>query len=235
MSSIDHPSLRCSVVIPAAGSGTRFGSETPKQFHLLGGRPVIAHTIARFVAVARVDRIVVAVSPEREQALRTIIKSEHWQNVDVVEGGDTRQESVLRGVAALPPDTSLVAVHDAVRPFFSTALIEALIEAASRHGAALPLVELTDTLHRIDGSFVIETPERSDYGLAQTPQCFAYPLLLDALRRATAEGITATDEVGVVRRLGHPVYVVRGEVENFKITHPDDFRRAEAIVARSYA
>lgn len=235
MPASDPSSLRCSVVIPAAGSGTRFGSDTPKQFHLLGGRPVIAHTIARFVSSPRVDGVVIAASRDRHQALQTIVKSEHWSGVEIVEGGETRQESVLRGLEALRGRAELVAVHDAVRPFVSAQLLESLIDAASQHGAALPVLELTDTLHRLEDGFVADTPDRAAYGLAQTPQCFAFELLLDALIRARGEGFTATDEVGVVRRYGHAVKAVAGETNNFKITHPDDFRRAEAIVARSYA
>ena len=223
------------MVIPAAGSGTRFGSETPKQFHLLGGRAVIAHTIERFVLSPRVESVVIAASPERHQSLQTIVTSEHWKNVEIVDGGETRQESVLRGLEALRGRTRLVAVHDAVRPFVSAELLESLIDAASQHGAALPVLDLTDTLHRVERGFVVETPDRSEYGLAQTPQCFAFELLLDALTRARDEAFTGTDEVGVVRRYGHAVRVVAGEPNNFKITHPDDFRRAEAIVARSYS
>lgn len=235
MSSSDSSPRRCSVVIPAAGSGTRFGSETPKQFLLLGGRAVIAYTIRRFVESPRVDRVVVSASPDRHDTLRTIIASERWTNVSVVAGGETRQESVLRGLEALPADVSLVAVHDAVRPFFSASLFESLVDAAEEHGASLPVLELTDTLHRVEDGFIVESPDRSHFGLAQTPQCFRLELLRDVLTRATKEGFTATDEAGAARRFGHTVRAIRGEAGNFKITHQDDFRRAEGIVARGLA
>jgi 2-C-methyl-D-erythritol 4-phosphate cytidylyltransferase len=232
MPSADSSPRRCSVVIPAAGSGTRFGSDTPKQFLLLGGRAVIAYTIRRFVDSPRVERVIISASPDRHETLRTIIASEGWKNVSVVAGGDTRQESVLRGLEALSPEIELVAVHDAVRPFFSASLFDSLIDAAAEHGASLPVLELTDTLHRLEDGFVIDSPDRSQFGLAQTPQCFRVALLREVLMRATSEGFTATDEAGAARRYGHKVRAIRGEAENFKITHQDDFRRAEGIVAR---
>lgn len=235
MSAADSSPRRCSVVIPAAGSGTRFGSETPKQFLLLGGRAVIAYTIRRFIESPRVDQVVVSVSLDRHETLRTIIASEHWKNVSVVAGGETRQESVLRGLEALPPDTTLVAVHDAVRPFFSTALFDSLVDAADEHGAAVPVLELTDTIHHVDQGFVVDTPDRSEFGLAQTPQCFRVEVLRKVLTRATSEGFTATDEAGAARRFGYKVRAIPGEAGNFKITHQDDFRRAEGIVARGRA
>jgi 2-C-methyl-D-erythritol 4-phosphate cytidylyltransferase len=218
------------VIIPAAGSGTRFGSAAPKQFSPLRGRPIIAHTIDRFAAEPAVERIIVALADDQRDSMADLIARQGWERIELFRGGATRQESVLEGVASIDSaDDPLVAVHDSVRPFFSHGLLRALLLAAESDGAAVPLVPLSDTIHRVAGGLVHETPDRNDWGLAQTPQCARLSLLRTGLQQAAREGLTGTDEAAILRHAGIPVRVVAGEVRNLKITYAHDLVLAEAM------
>jgi 2-C-methyl-D-erythritol 4-phosphate cytidylyltransferase len=218
------------VVIPAAGSGTRFGSAAPKQFSPLRGRPIIAHTIDRFAAEPAVERIVVAVADDQRDSMADLIARQGWDRIELVRGGSTRQASVLNAVLSIDStDDPLVAVHDSVRPFFSHGLFRALLLAAGSDGAAVPLLPLSDTIHRAAAGLVQETPERDEWGLAQTPQCARLSLLRVALEQAVREGRTGTDEAGILKHAGIPVRVVAGEVRNLKITYAHDLALAEVM------
>lgn len=221
-----------SVVIPAAGSGSRVGGAIPKQFREIGGKAVIAHTIERFLQFDEVDCVVVPAAEGQHITMLDLVENSGWEKVRVVLGGASRQESVLKGLEFLRPNAPrFVAVHDAVRPFLSSDLIRRVLDAAYQYNAALPVLRLTDTIHRVDdSSFVAETPDRREFALAQTPQCFAFELLFDAMTRSVADGFVGTDEAGVVAHYGYRVFAVEGELENFKITHLDDFQRAEQRV-----
>lgn len=221
--------MKCSVVIPAAGSGTRFGSETPKQFLLLRGRPLIAHAVERFLNQAAVDRVVICGARAQLGRLEELKGDRGWERVLIVEGGDSRRDSVAAGVRAVQESNAeLVAVHDAVRPFFGSETFRLLLEAASLDGAALPALPVTETIHRVEGELVAETPDRSHWYSAQTPQCFRIELLKDLLDRAIEDGYAATDEAGAAARYGHRVRIVRGDWMNVKITRPEDLLAAEA-------
>lgn len=227
--------MRCAVIIPAAGSGTRFGGDTPKQFLPLGGRPLIAHTIGRFHRHAAVSHIVVCVSPEQLATMQEIADHFRWGNVKIVKGGDSRQESVLRGAESLArgglPADEVVAAHDAVRPFVPADLLDRLLEALADADGAIPSTMPTDTIHRIDGGLVVETPDRSLLAAAQTPQCFRLGVLRASLARAVEERWPATDEAAAVARCGYRVRVIGGDPRNIKITTPADFERAARELA----
>jgi 2-C-methyl-D-erythritol 4-phosphate cytidylyltransferase len=206
------------VIIPAAGSGVRFGGEIPKQFRLLGGKPILQLVVERFLAHERVSRIVVAV------AELLVSEAKQTERVRFVAGGATRQQSVTNALASIA-DEELVAVHDAVRPFFTYGTFDALLDAAAVHGAAFPGVPVTDTIHLVRDERIVQTPERQSLVAAQTPQCFRTAILRDVLARA--EGDDATDEAGLAARLGYDVRVVPGDPMNFKITRPEDLAMAE--------
>ena len=210
------------VIIPAAGSGSRFGGEIPKQFRTLRGTPILLHVIERFFTDARVETIVIAVAA----ALLENVKQ--TERVRFVAGGATRQESVIRALAAAEGDFELVAVHDAVRPFFKTATFHALLDAAAEHGAAVPGIAVTDTIHVARGGKLVSTPEREQLVAAQTPQCFRIGILHDVLEKAQRDGVDATDEAGLAARYGYEVRVVPGDAANFKITRPEDLEYAES-------
>jgi 2-C-methyl-D-erythritol 4-phosphate cytidylyltransferase len=215
--------MRCTVIIPAAGSGARFGGELPKQYLPLRGRPVIAHTIERFLRETVVERVIVCAAEEHLQTVRSLA----LPRTEVVQGGATRRDSVLAGLRAAG-DAGIVAVHDSVRPFFRSTTFHALLAAAAEVGAAIPVLPVSETIHRVVDGAVVDTPERSELFGAQTPQCFRVEILSDALERAVRENYAATDEAGAAVRCGYAVRVIPGDVGNVKITQPDDLRAAEA-------
>lgn len=210
------------VLIPAAGYGSRLGGDIPKQFLPLAGTPILLRVIERFFNDARVEQIVVAVA---EPLLANVKQTER---VRFVAGGATRQESVIRALAAAEGDFELVAVHDAVRPFFKTATFHALLDAAAADGAAVPAMPVTDTIHVARGGLLVSTPEREQLVAAQTPQCFRIGILHDVLEKAKRDGVDGTDEAGLAARYGYDVRVIAGDAANFKITRPEDLAYAES-------
>lgn len=210
------------VIIPAAGSGSRLGGDIPKQFLPLAGTPILLRVIERFFNDERVAHIVVAVA---EPLLANVKQTER---VQFVAGGATRQESVIRALEAAEGDFELVAVHDAVRPFFKTATFHALLDAAAADGAACPAIPVTDTIHVARGGRLVSTPEREQLVAAQTPQCFRIGILHDVLEKAKRDGVDGTDEAGLAARYGYDVRVVPGDAANFKITRPEDLAYAES-------
>ncbi|MBK5258306.1 MAG: 2-C-methyl-D-erythritol 4-phosphate cytidylyltransferase [Thermoanaerobaculia bacterium] len=220
--------MKILVIIPAAGSGTRFGGELPKQFQQLGGKPVIQRVIERFLFHEDVVRVVVAVS---EQLLASVAQAP-GDRVRFVRGGDTRQQSVTLAFRSVEEEFDIVAVHDAVRPFFADATFRAAIDEAVATGAALPAISMTDTVHTVRGDLLDLTLDRSTLVAAQTPQCFTQKVLREVLDRAEREGEQGTDEAGLAARYGFPVKVVAGDSINFKITRADDLALAETILAR---
>jgi 2-C-methyl-D-erythritol 4-phosphate cytidylyltransferase len=217
--------MRVLVIIPAAGSGARFGGDIPKQFRPLAGKPVLLHVVERFFIDERVSQIVVAVA---EPLLANVKQTERAR---FVAGGATRQQSVMRALEAAGDEFDIVAVHDAVRPFFALDALHALIDAAAESGAAIPGLAVSDTIHITSGGVIESTPDRNSLAAAQTPQCFRSDVLRDVLERASREGVDATDEASLAARYGHTVRVLPGDPLNFKITLPEDLERAEKIVA----
>ncbi len=216
---------RTAAVIVAAGSGARFGG--PKQYALLGGRPLVDWSCAAFQTHPRVDDIVL-VLPE------TSAKADYVRRfpkiIDVVSGGARRQDSVGAGVEQLDGrHMGLVLVHDGARPLVPADVIDRVLAAAEKNGAAVPVICFEDTLKEIDGDRVVRTLERGRLGRVQTPQGFAYDLLRRALAAASEAGISGTDEASLVERLGETVAVVPGDPRNIKITTPLDLITAEAI------
>jgi 2-C-methyl-D-erythritol 4-phosphate cytidylyltransferase len=215
--------MTIAVIIPAAGTGSRFGGQLPKQFHPLAGKPLIQHVIERFLLDGNVSRVIVPVA----QILLASVKNS--ERVVWVAGGDTRQQSVIRGLAETG-DAELIAVHDAARPLFSEGTFHAVVAAAREFGAALPVVPVTDTIHVMnDDAMVAETLDRAMLAAAQTPQCFRADILRDILVRAQLEGIEGTDEAGLAARFGYTVKAVPGDPRNLKITVPEDL-----VIAESY-
>ncbi|MHB0970049.1 MAG: 2-C-methyl-D-erythritol 4-phosphate cytidylyltransferase [Thermoanaerobaculia bacterium] len=220
--------MHWTVIIPAGGSGARFGSDVPKQYLPLRGRPLLAHTVGRFTGREEFSSIVIAASPSWHDFIRELTAGEGWTNVGVVNGGATRQESVLNGLRhAKSAGSEWVAVHDAVRPFFSDVTLRRLLAAATECGAALPALPATETIHLERDGIIVETPDRSSLMAAQTPQCFRLSLLLESIERALRDGISGTDEAAVVARYGGTVRIIPGDRTNLKITHADDLEAAE--------
>jgi 2-C-methyl-D-erythritol 4-phosphate cytidylyltransferase len=214
------------VVIPAAGAGRRMGGER-KQFRTLGGAPVLVRTLEVFERHADVDALVVVGPVGKADALHSDLREYDLTKLHaVVEGGATRQDSVGRGLDALPAGTEIVLVHDAVRPFLPADRIGAVIDAVREHGAAALAVPMADTVRRGDAAFG-ETVPRDGLWRMQTPQAFRLDLLREA--HARFADIAGTDEVELVQRLGQAVQIVEGSALTFKITTPADWTLAEAL------
>lgn len=217
------------VIVPAAGSGTRLGGHR-KQFRDLGGKPVIVQTLLAFERHPEIHQIVVVAPAGAVKPLNHEFRQVGISKLErVVPGGTTRQESVLAGIEALPPLVELVLVHDAVRPFVRQSQISAVIDAVKRTGAAAPAIEVVDTLRRVDGDCFGDTVDRSGLFRMQTPQGFSRELLSQAHEQEEDDIREATDDVGLVQRLGRAVQFVAGSADNIKITTPDDWDRATAF------
>jgi 2-C-methyl-D-erythritol 4-phosphate cytidylyltransferase len=216
------------VIIPAAGSGTRFGGDLPKQFLELAGKPIVQHVIERFLLDDRVDHVIVAVA----EPLLAVVRRGSSERVHFVAGGASRLQSVTRGLEAVPDGFDVVAVHDSVRPFFTTTTLHALLDAAAQTGASFPGIPVTDTIHLVDDNRIVSTPERHMLFAAQTPQCFRVEILRDVLARAARANDDATDEAGLAAKYGYAVALVPGDAMNFKITRPEDLIVAERVFQR---
>lgn len=209
------------------------GNGPKKQYRLLGGLPVVSRTLNVFEGLEAVKEIVLVVPPgEEEFCYREIIKPFGYRKIAaVVPGGTHRQESVWAGLQHFTYPPEVVVVHDGVRPLVRPALVEAAIEAAASWGAAVVAVPAKDTVKLTDGAgFVAQTLPRNQVYLAQTPQAFRFEVLLTAHRRAQQEGFYGTDDTVLVERLGLPVKVVQGAYENLKLTTPEDFTIAAALL-----
>ncbi len=230
--------MKVVVIIPAAGLGSRMagpatGKAPAKQFTELNGIPVLVHTLRKFANTPEVSEIVLALrKSEEDNFAPRLAKEKLPKPVRIVEGGEHRQESVcnaLKAISAAPDD--LVLVHDAVRPFVDREIIENVIEAASKHGAAIAAVPAVDTIKQVDrtseGAVVNATIPREHIVLVQTPQGFRFSVLKQAFEEATRDGFVGTDEASVVERMGHEVAVVMGSPRNIKITTPSDLELAE--------
>ncbi len=202
------------------------GAERPKQLIDLGGRTILRRSVEAFDSHPRVSRIVVVLPPELV-ADGDILVGRTSRACAIVAGGDRRQDSVRHGLEAMPPGPDVILVHDAARPFADAPLIDRVIDAAVRTGAAVPAVPVRDTVKRVDPDrrVVAETIARETIWLAQTPQGFARPVLSDAVAAGVDSG-AATDEAMLVERLGRPVEVVLGDERNLKVTTPDDLETA---------
>ena len=221
-------------IVPAAGLGTRMGHETPKQFLDLDGEPLVNLSLRRVAACPLITHIIVATRPEEIVRLEARIRQENFtQPVRVVKGGDTRQASVAQALQQVPEDTELVVVHDAVRPFVTVEQITRVIEEARRCKAAILGIPAMDTVKEVkraslpeDVALITATVPRERVVLAQTPQVFETRLLKEAFAGAEEDGVNASDEAGLVERLGHEVHVVHGSERNIKITRPADMELA---------
>jgi 2-C-methyl-D-erythritol 4-phosphate cytidylyltransferase/2-C-methyl-D-erythritol 2,4-cyclodiphosphate synthase len=207
---------------------------TDKLTAELAGRPLLAWTLEAIAATPGVERIVVVTSTERVAD----VAAAAWLPrgvVEVVGGGPRRQESVQRGFLALdrfdPDEGGVVLVHDGARPLVTPALVRAVATEAARHGAAIPILPVAETLKRVDGDFVAGTVERSGLGAAQTPQGVRRALLRAAYQRYPADGPeTWTDEASLLEAVGVPVRAIPGDPLNFKVTVPGDLTRADATL-----
>jgi len=241
--------MKVVVIIPAAGLGTRMAPASDarnkkptasKQFSEIGGTPILIHTFRKFAASPEVAEIYVALRANEMASFQTRLNADKelsGKKIELVEGGEHRQQSVAHAIDAVrATGDDIVLVHDAVRPFVTAEIIHDVIEAARKYGAAIAGMPAMDTVKQVErtseGAVITATVPRERVVMAQTPQGFRYSVLKQAFDEATADGFLGTDEASLVERSGHEVAVVMGSPRNIKITTPADMELAEFFLKR---
>lgn len=229
--------MRVAAVVLGAGAGARLRATrsgvVPKAFVALAGRSLLARSLATLASLPEIEWLI-PVLPAAAFAEWPRVRAELPEASRVlapVAGGAERSDSARSGLAAVPPEATHVAVHDAARPLVRPADVARVLEAARAHGAAILAEPARDTIHRVREGRILETPPRDECWAAQTPQVFRVDWLREAY--AAAAGAAATDDAALVVRLGRPVHVVLAAAENFKITTAADLARAEALLGAS--
>ena len=236
--------MKVIAIIPAAGLGTRMASATAiaqgrtrsKQFAQLEGVPILIHTLRKFAELPEISEIWIPMRKAESELFRQEArKYDVGRKVQIVEGGEHRQQSVANALNALQAaEDDIVLIHDAVRPFVTPETITAVIAAVKKHGAAIAGVPAVDTIKQVertaDGAVITATIPREMIVQAQTPQGFRFGLLKRAFDEAAADGFLGTDEASLLERLSHPVHVVMGSAQNIKITTPADLELAEFFI-----
>lgn len=219
-------------LIVAAGKGTRMGPNVDKLFLELKGRPVVAHTWARFEEAELIDHIVLVVREGMQDAFAELAKNCKFKKpFQLVAGGKERQDSVWNGLAALPAGAELVAIQDAARPCTSKELLARTLAAARRTGAAVAAQPVTDTIKEsTDGSRITRTLDRSRLWAVQTPQTFQVSVIRRALAEARARGLLLTDDTAACELIGQPVDLVSSTEPNPKVTRPEDLAYIEMLL-----
>ena len=221
------------LLIAAAGSGRRMGADGNKLLLQLAGRPVLAWTLDAALACPAIRWIGIVGQPVDAEPIAAIVTAAHSDRpVEWILGGDTRQESVSRGLAALPPGAEGVLIHDGARCLVEPELLERCAAAVAGGAAVIAATPVTDTIKHVDrGGTITATPDRSALWAAQTPQGFPVAQLRQAHATATAEGWSVTDDAALFERLGLPVQVLQAPPSNIKLTTPFDLTIAEAVLA----
>lgn len=219
-------------IFPAAGQGKRMGAGRNKVLLPLQGELILTHTLLNFSNNKEIDDLIVVTAAEEIEEVRGIlVRTAGLKPWRVVAGGSERQYSVANGLAALRPESEIVLVHDAARPFVSAGTIAAVIGQARLSGAAIAAVPEKNTIKIVNKTHVVTaTPARETLWSVQTPQGFRREIILAAYARAAAEGFLGTDDAGLVERMGVPVKVVPSDYRNIKITTPEDMLIAEAFL-----
>ncbi len=231
--------MKASVIIPAAGIGKRMASDTKKPYIAIQGLPLLARTLQVFDEAADIEQIIVTVHPGEECYCRQEILERYGikKQVDIIAGGDRRQDSVGNGLAAVLKTVDLVMIHDGARPFVTAQMISDALKETRDKRATTMAVPVKDTIAQAssDTGVIQRTLKREGLYLIQTPQTFERDLICEAHLRASAEGFAGTDDASLVERLGVPVAIIRGSYDNIKITTQDDLLFAEAILHRRQA
>ncbi|HDM76196.1 MAG TPA: 2-C-methyl-D-erythritol 4-phosphate cytidylyltransferase [Deltaproteobacteria bacterium] len=220
--------MKTIVIIAAGGRGHRMGESICKQFLELKGMSIIARTILKFQTCEAVDGIIIGITTGEEDYFKekVLLETGETKLVKLVSGGEERQDTVWNCLEVLPESCEIVLVHDGVRPLISEQLIEKVAETASEKGAVIPALPAEETTKKVSDGVVIETLNRKEIWLAQTPQGFRRDLIVEAYKKARKKQLRGTDDASLVEALGRKVYVVKGEKQNMKITTPFDLKIA---------
>lgn len=228
--------MTVAAIVPAAGLGARLGPGTPKALRELAGVPMLVHAVRALVSARLVDRVVVVAPPSQVTEVSALLSDDSAGEIVVVAGGSSRQQSVAAGLAVLGSDVNVVLVHDAARPLAPAELVDRVAAAVLAGAeAVVPAVPVADTVKRVSGDGIVTaTLDRTELRAAQTPQGFRRSVLAEAhAAGADAREAPATDDAGLVERLGRPVRAVLGSDEAFKVTGPLDLLLAEALLDRA--
>ena len=233
--------MKVAVIIAAGGRGTRLGAAAPKQFLPIGDRTMLEMSVRAFTDHVSINEVVVAVPADYVAEVSSVLSASSAaldKSVVVVEGGLRRQDSVANAFARVSKNADVVLIHDAARPFVTPALIDRMIVAGDKHGAAIAAMPVSDTVKRAAATASGDRPiqatlPREEIFLAQTPQAFRRDVLDQAIK--DAGGADATDEAALAERAGFPVHIVDGEATNVKITTPDDLATAKAIALHEHS
>ncbi|MFQ5479941.1 MAG: 2-C-methyl-D-erythritol 4-phosphate cytidylyltransferase [Thermodesulfobacteriota bacterium] len=225
--------LKTLVIIPAAGRGVRMGGENKLLLPLLGA-PILLRSIRAFQDSPLITAITLAVSDDTAEFCKNHIQDrpEFTKVKKLVPGGPTRQDSVYNALKKTTLYYDIILVHDGARPLVTSSIITAAIKQAACHGAAVPVVEVKDTIKEVSEGVIKNTPLRSSLRAVQTPQAFKSDLLMGAFEAAVKENFTGTDEASLLERIAIPVCTFAGSYENIKITTPEDMLIAESILQR---
>ncbi|MBQ6554237.1 MAG: 2-C-methyl-D-erythritol 4-phosphate cytidylyltransferase [Firmicutes bacterium] len=212
-----------SAIIVAAGIGRRMGADIPKQFLELMGKPILSYTLEAFDLSNDIDEIIIVTNADNIPYVRDTIALPYKKVKAVISGGSERQYSVLNGLQAVSKNADIVLIHDGVRPFVGKDCIKNIIEETKIHGCCVLGMPVKDTIKICTEDGIVETtPQRSLLWQAQTPQAFKYDIIMEAHKKAQADGFLGTDDSMLTERFGYKTKMVSGSYENIKITTPED-------------
>ena len=222
--------MLASAIIPAAGSGKRFGEK--KQFKEINGKPLIYYTLAPFFESTVIDDIVVPVQKNDMDEVASIIDSITMKKkVNIIEGGNTRQDSIHNALSQINNRTHFVCVHDAARPFITKGLIEKVIRSLKDYDAAIVGYKSTDTLKKVSNGEISSTIDRDKIWCVQTPQAFLKEAIINAYDLAKKQSFQGTDDSSLLERAGYRVKIINDSSTNFKITTNEDWIIAESLLS----
>ncbi|MDQ6990368.1 MAG: 2-C-methyl-D-erythritol 4-phosphate cytidylyltransferase [Mariprofundaceae bacterium] len=224
--------MSIAVLLLAAGSGKRFGGEIPKQYVSVAGQAIVLHTLRSLEQEPRIAMVQPVIAIDDDMFVDVIAGQKFsFELLAPVQGGDERSISMQRGLAALPDEVDMVAVHDAARPMTSQAVLKDVLDVAIKYGAAIPALPVHDTIKRVDEyGKVLETPARACLRAVQTPQVARLDWFQKALLQESERLHLHTDDASVLEAAGFPVYISQGDVNNRKITTQDDLRWMQAYL-----
>ncbi len=219
-------------IVVAAGRGSRMGTKEKKQYLFLKDKPLFIHTLELMEQQSRIKEIILVVPAEDLDFCKNLCNKYSINKIHaVVPGGETRGASVYNGLKAVPEHSKLVVVHDGARPFLSQEVLEKVIDAGEKEGAAVAAVPVKDTIKEVDpNNMVQKTLERKYLWAVQTPQVFKKDILMDCYNRAIRDGISGTDDAAIVEAYNYPVKLVMGDYNNIKITTKEDLTFANYIL-----